>query len=206
MGLINRENETDKALSGAAWRVPVALLLVAAALMLGGDAAREWLAFERDSIRDGEVWRLVTGHLVHLGWPHFALNAAGLGLVWTLVGGAYKPAGWVLIILTSIAAISFGLWQFNPELQWYVGLSGALHGVLAAGLVMSCRRPRIETTILGLLLLCKLAWEQFSGPLPGSESSSGGPVVVDAHLYGAIAGILAGLLTWLIRVRRSRPL
>ena len=206
MGSINRKKETDKAASIAAWQVPAGLILVAAALMLGGDAVREWLAFERDAIRDGEVWRIITGHLVHLGWPHFALNAAGLALVWTLVGSAYKPAGWLLIIFTSIAAIDLGLWIFNPQLQWYVGLSGALHGVLAAGLMMSCRQPRIERTILSLLLLCKLAWEQFNGPLPGSEGSSGGHVVVDAHLYGAIGGMLAGLLTWLIRVRTSRPL
>ena len=206
MGSSKREKETNKAASVAAWQVPAGLILVAAALMLGGDAARESLAFERDAIRDGEVWRIVTGHLVHLGWPHFALNAAGLALVWTLVGDAYKPAGWLLIIFTSIGAIDLGLWIFNPQLQWYVGLSGALHGVLAAGLVMSCRQPRIETTILGLLLLCKLTWEQFNGPLPGSEGSSGGHVVVDAHLYGAIGGMLAGLLTWLIRVRTSRPL
>ena len=206
MGLINRMQEAQKAGSAAAWWVPAGLILVAAALMLGGDAAREGLAFERDAVRDGEAWRLVTGHLVHLGWPHFALNAAGLVLVWTLVGSAYKPAGWILIFLASIAAIDLGLWTLNPELQWYVGLSGALHGVLVAGLVMSCRQPRIETTILALLLLCKLAWEQFSGPLPGSEGSSGGPVIVDAHLYGAIGGMLAGLLSWQIRVRRFRRL
>ena len=206
MGLIKRKQESQKAGSVAAWQVPVGLILVAAALMLGGDTAREWLAFERDAIRGGEAWRLVTGHLVHLGWPHFALNAAGLVLVWTLVGSAYKPAGWLLIFLVSIAAIDLGLWTLDPQLQWYVGLSGALHGVLAAGLVLSCREPRIETTILALLLLCKLAWEQFSGPLPGSEGSSGGPVIVNAHLYGAIGGMLAGLLTWQIRVRRFRRL
>lgn len=206
MGLINREQVAEKAGPVATWQVPAGLILVAAALMLGGDAAREWLAFEPAAIRAGEAWRLVTGHLMHLGWPHFALNAAGLALVWTLVGNAYRPAGWILIILASIAAIDLGLWTFNPELQWYVGLSGALHGVLAAGLVMSWRQPRNETTILALLLLCKLAWEQFSGPLPGSEGSSGGPVIVDAHLYGAIGGMLAGLLSWQIRVRRLRQL
>ena len=206
MGLSNRKQEAEKAGSSVAWQVPAGLILLAAALMLGGDPARDWLALERDAIRGGEVWRLVTGHLAHLGWPHFALNAAGLVLVWTLVGEAFKPAGWILIFLISIAAIDLGLWLFNPALQWYVGLSGALHGVLAAGLVMSFRQPRIETTILAILLLCKLAWEQFSGPLPGSEGSSGGPVIVDAHLYGAIGGMLAGLWCWQIRVRRLRRL
>ncbi|MGB5511414.1 MAG: rhombosortase [Woeseiaceae bacterium] len=206
MGLINRKQDAGKGGSLAAWQLPIGLLLVAAALLLGSDAAREWLAYERDAIRAGEVWRLVTGHLVHLGWPHFALNAAGLVLVWTLIGSAYKPAGWIAIFFTSIAAIDLGLWIFNPALQWYVGLSGALHGVLAAGLVMSFRQPRIEMTVLAILLLCKLAWEQFSGPLPGSEGSSGGPVIVDAHLYGAIGGIFAGLWCWQIRVRRFRRL
>lgn len=206
MGLINRKQEAGVAGSLAAWQLPVGLLLGAAALLLGGDAAREWLAFERHAIRDGQAWRLVTGHLLHLGWPHFALNAAGLVLVWTLVGSAYRPAAWIAIFLASIATIDLGLWLFNPALQWYVGLSGALHGVLAAGLVTSFRQPRIETTILAIVLLGKLAWEQFSGPLPGSEGSSGGPVIVDAHLYGAIGGLLAGLWSWQIRVRRLRPL
>jgi len=206
MGLINRKQEANKTGAVAAWEVPAGLILVAAALMLGGDPAREWLAFARDAVRDGEAWRLVTGHLVHLGWPHFALNAAGLVLVWALVGSAYRPAAWIAIFLASIAAIDLGLWLFNPALQWYVGLSGVLHGVLTAGLVMSCRQPRIETTILAILLLCKLVWEQFSGPLPGSEGSSGGPVIVDAHLYGAIGGLLAGLWCWQIRVRRLRRL
>ena len=46
----------------------------------------------------------------------------------------------------------------------------------------------------------KLVWEQLVGPLPFSESTSGGPVLVDAHLYGTIGG----LLTQLIRVVQRR--
>jgi len=52
-----------------------------------------------------------------------------------------------------------------------------------------------------LLLGLKLAWEQLAGPLPGSEALSGGPVVVDAHLYGTSAGLLG---VWLLELRR-RP-
>ena len=51
-----------------------------------------------------------------------------------------------------------------------------------------------------MIVAGKLAWEQFAGPLPGSESGSGGPVIVDAHLYGAVGGLLAAVL---IRVRTS---
>ena len=109
----------------------------------------------------------------------------------------------MIIAIASVSAIDVGLWFVNTQLQWYVGLSGVLHGILAAGIVVSLRSPRIELLALGLLLVAKLGWEQAYGPLPGSEGSSGGPVVVAAHLYGAIGGALAGLLALVIRVRSA---
>jgi membrane associated rhomboid family serine protease len=43
------------------------------------------------------------------------------------------------------------------------------------------------------LLVCgKLLWEQAVGPLPGSAEVAGGKVIVDAHLYGAIGGLVLG--------------
>jgi len=81
-------------------------------------------------------------------------------------------------------------------------LSGLLHGTLAAGLMEKLRKPDREALILMLLLLAKLAWEQFSGPLPGSESTAGGTVVVDSHLFGALGGVVAAILLR-IRVRHT---
>ncbi|MBT8087398.1 MAG: rhombosortase [Gammaproteobacteria bacterium] len=187
------------------WFLPALLLGIAVLLLLGGDTGREALRFERAAIADGDYWRLLTGHFVHLGWPHFALNAAGLGLVWYLVGRSWESVHWILIALASIAVIDAGLWFVNAQLQWYVGLSGLLHGILAAGLAGSWSQTRMEIRVLAALLLAKLAWEQAVGPLPGSEGSSGGAVIVDAHLYGAIGGVLMALLI-LIRVRRAAPI
>lgn len=201
MGSSKRERNIDIAAAGSAWRWPVAVLILATLLLFGGDTAREWLRFEREAIGTGEVWRLVTGHLVHLGGAHFMLNAVGLGLVWYLVGASFRAAEWTIVAIVSVGAIDLGLWFVNTQLEWYVGLSGLLHGVLAAGLLAGLRQPRLEMLALGVLLLAKLGWEQFNGPLPGSESTSGGPVVVAAHLYGTVGGALAGLLLVLIRVR-----
>ena len=51
---------------------------------------------------------------------------------------------------------------------------------------------------IGYLLVAglagKLIWEQLAGPLPISESTSGGPVLVDAHLYGTVGGVIALLI------------
>ena len=106
---------------------------------------------------------------------------------------------------SAIVIIDSGLWYLDPSLQWYVGLSGLLHALLATGLVVGVSPRRRDLQVLAALLALKIAWEQLSGPLPGSEISSGGPVVVDAHLYGIVAGVLSGLIAR-IRVRGSAPI
>ena len=200
MGLHKLERNRLQQHVAGRWLLPAITLLVAVSLLLGGETARESLRFDRYGISSGELWRLVTGHFVHLGWAHFALNAAGLALVWYLVGGAFDRQRWILISVVSVFTMDLGLWLFDPDLQWYVGLSGLLHGILAAGLVPSLKKPDKETLALAVLLLGKLAWEQFNGPLPGSEGTAGGAVVVDAHLFGALGGVLGAILSR-IRVR-----
>ena len=187
------------------WLLPVIATLLALLLLLGGETAREGFRFDRVGIASGELWRLATGHFVHLGWPHFALNAAGLGLVWYLVGNVFDRRRWLVISAVSVFTIDLGLWYLDPELKWYVGLSGLLHGILAAGLTERLRKPDFETLLLASLLLGKLAWEQLSGPLPGSEGTAGGPVVVDSHLFGAFGGALMALALR-IRVRPATPI
>ncbi len=187
------------------WLLPGAVVLAAVLLMFGGDTVREDLRFDRTGIGAGEFWRGLTGHFVHLGWPHFGLNAAGLGLVWYLVGDAFDTRRWLRVGGFSIIVMDLGLWFLDPQLQWYVGLSGLLHGVLAAGLTEKLRRPDAETVVLAALLLGKLAWEQLSGPLPGSEATAGGSVVVDSHLFGALGGAAMALMSR-TRVRPATPI
>jgi rhomboid family GlyGly-CTERM serine protease len=173
-------------------------------LQLAGEPGRLALRFDRAAIGGGEIWRLVSGHLVHLGWSHFGLNIAGLILVWLLVGRQFTAGVWCVVLGAAVAGIDAGLWFLDPGLGWYVGLSGVLHGMLMAGIVGGIRSGSGEAAILGVLILVKLFWEQFFGPLPGSENIAGAIVVVNAHLYGAIAGILAAELT--IRARSHRPI
>lgn len=160
----------------------------------GGNASRNLLRFERTAMADGEPWRLVTGHFVHLGAAHMLMNAGALLLVWLLVGQSLTAAGWLVVIAVCLIAIDLGFWWFDPQLTWYVGLSGLLHGMLLAGLVARYRVAAAESLALGCLVVAKIIYEQVAGPLPGSELSAGGPVVVDAHFYGALAGVAVGLL------------
>ena len=186
------------------WLFPATLIVTSSVLLFAGDAGRDLLRFEREAIADLELWRVVTGHLVHLGLSHFLLNVAGLLLVWILAGREFPFRDWLVVGIASVAAIDIGLWLLSPALQWYVGLSGVLHGLLAAGVVAGLGARRPDAMVLGAVLLIKLAYEQFAGPLPGSEAAAGDRVVVDAHLYGAVGGALTAAV--LIRVRRSAPI
>lgn len=175
--------------------------MLAILLQMAGIEGREVLAWDRSGLASGELWRLVTGHFVHLGWSHLGLNLAGLALVTWITGAAYGLLRWAVIALATIVVIDAGFWYLYPELDWYVGLSGLLHGLLAAGLLAGIRGRDREALVLAILVTGKLVWEQTVGPLPGSESGAGGAVIVDAHLYGAVGGLLGALIPW----HRVRP-
>lgn len=178
------------------WFLPAGMVALSALIAIGGDRAREYLRYDRAEIESGEIWRLLSGHFAHLGLTHLALNLAGLVLVWALVGNRLSIRLWLLVIAFIVATSSACFWFIDQNLAWYVGLSGLLHGLLTCGAAVGLTRWRAESIAILMLVFGKIAYEQLAGPLPGSEMTSGGAVVVNAHLYGAIAGLLAGLLLW----------
>ncbi|GMR17126.1 MAG: hypothetical protein BMS9Abin32_184 [Gammaproteobacteria bacterium] len=177
----------------AGWWLPLAVAAGSLLAQSGGPAWQQALRFDRDGIAGGQFWRLLSGHFVHLGWPHAAMNIAGLMLLWLLLRKCFRSWQWCAVGLISMAAIDLGFWVLQPQLLWYVGLSGLLHGLLAAGALHGMRHATPGSWYLLVLLLAKLGYEQVAGPLPGSVTSAGGPVAVDAHLYGAVGGAVAAL-------------
>jgi rhomboid family GlyGly-CTERM serine protease len=198
MGLFDRlPTLRERVLSGAAhWQVAVVLIVVAVAFASFGDVGRDTFMYERLAIADGEYWRLVTGHFVHLGRTHLVLNLAGLVLVWLLVGRYYEGVQWLLVVGVVLVVMSAAFWFIDTNLLWYVGLSGLLHGLLVAGAVRGFRELPSESAIIAVIVAGKIGWEQLAGPMPGSESVSGGDVVVNAHLFGAIGGLVSAALVW----------
>jgi rhomboid family GlyGly-CTERM serine protease len=165
----------------------LALLAACAALLLlalTGEPGRLLLRYDRAALAAGQAWRLLTAHLVHLDLRHALLNGCGLALMWALFARDYTARQWLLVVLGAMVAIDAGLWLCDSTVQWYVGSSGALHGVMAAGAFAHLRRREPDGWVLAGFLAAKLIWEQWVGPLP----LAGGVVVVDAHLYGVIGG------------------
>jgi rhomboid family GlyGly-CTERM serine protease len=166
----------------------LALLLACLLLLLptlAGDGGQALLRYQRSALAAGQWWRLLSAHLVHLDARHALLNAAGLALMWVLFARDYSPKAWLAIVLGAIAAIDAGLWLADSTVQWYVGSSGVLHGVMAAGALAHLRSGERDGWLLAGLLGAKLLYEQAVGALPFSGND---PVVVDAHLYGVAGG------------------
>jgi rhomboid family GlyGly-CTERM serine protease len=163
-------------------------------VQIWGDA--QWLRYQRTMVQDGELWRLFSANFIHLGWSHLTMNMAGLALIYILVGEQFTAWQWLLITLLCSLGVGVGLLLLSPQLAWYVGFSGVLHGLLVAGTtaVIGCLQggQRIFGVVLLVCVIGKLVWEQLAGGLPGLAAISGGAVVVDAHLYGTVVGLGCG--------------
>lgn len=168
-------------------------------LALGGEPVRDALRYDRAAIAGGAWWRLFTGNFVHLGWSHLAEDMAGYILLWLLFEDALPAWRCPALIAVGALGVGLGLLAGAPDLIWYVGISGALNTVWMAGAMRLMRRGEGIGWLLGLFLLAKLVYEQCLGPLPFSEATTGGAVVVDAHLYGAFTGALVGGISLLRR-------
>lgn len=175
---------TAQALRAMAWALALLGLLQALPV-----AWHEALRFDRQALLQGQLWRLWTGHLIHLGWTHWALNAAGLALCALLADAPPAPRTWLRQAALLGLGISVLLLALQPALAYYVGLSGVLYGLFVLALWPGVRRA----DPIGIAALCAIAaWlgaQLLWGPAPHEEAWIGGDIIVQAHVYGIACAI-----------------
>lgn len=172
--------------------LPIALSALMVCVSLLAQSGAAWLSYDRVSISNGELWRVVTSHLTHTGFNHLAINLFGLIIVFRLFGNLFSTRLWLLSIAACMSGISFGLFVNHPELAWYVGFSGVLHGLIVVGAIGAINNKwRISHFVL-IAVFIKLLFEQLYGPSQGTMKLIEHPVIVDAHLYGAVTGCFIG--------------
>ena len=179
------------ALDGRRGLALAAVIALWIGLAFVGEPAREALHWSRSGIAAGEHWRWLTAHLVHLDLAHAVLNAAGLALLWVLFFDLYSVRRWLLVAACGIVTIDVGLWWLS-DVRWYVGASGVLNTLAAAGIVREIIDGDRMAWVVGAAGLGKLVYENLAGPLKFLASDH--PVVLEAHLFGALAGMVCGLL------------
>ncbi|MEO7386807.1 MAG: rhombosortase [Gammaproteobacteria bacterium] len=168
----------------------------------------EWhraLWYDRAAIGAGEYWRILTGNFVHLGWMHVALNVGALLIGTWVFYPARTPIAWAIAQIVCSLISSLGLYFFSPQVAWCVGMSGALHGLLMIGAIDWIRQGDRVGWVLVALWSAKLVWEQFNGAMPFSAETVGSAVVTDAHLWGAIGGLIYVAAEYLYGRRRTQP-
>jgi rhomboid family GlyGly-CTERM serine protease len=164
-----------------------------------------------DALR--EPWRLITGHLVHINWPHTLINAAAWWVVARLYAPELPPRRQLAVLGASALAIGLGLAVLHPTIVWYRGFSGVLHALFFAGgvqwLMAALRGPRTWRALwLPAVLVAggalKVALEQPAGSATPYADWLGAGTVPQAHLLGALTGTVFGV-AWGAAAARRRP-
>jgi len=179
------------------WLALAATAAVCAAILLGGDRVAHALRYERNALLDGQLWRALTGHLVHLDWLHLAADLTTGALVVAAYGRDLRPAAVLLCALGTSA----GLFLFSLRVRFHAGLSGVLMGMVVFGALAAWRRGSRRAWLPVLPLAGVVFVAQAWTLVPLSDLTDPGSTEA-ALLYGAISGALAFAI--LYRPSRSR--
>ena len=179
------------------WAALIMLLLLAGMWMLelldqlSGNQLDQLGIHARDV--DG-MPEILSAPFLHAGWDHLMSNSLPflvLGFLVLLSG----LARWLIASLIIIVISGLTAWFLTPANTIILGASGLIFGwltyLLARG-VWSRRPAQVVIAVLVLLVYGGLIWGVFP---------SGAGISWQAHLGGAIAGVLAA---WLLHRRASR--
>lgn len=164
-----------------------------------------WLQFDRQAILNGDYWRLWTGHLLHTNQWHLIMNIAGLVVILLLHGNYFRFWTFLFLFITGTGLIGLALLFWSPAINLYVGLSGWLHALLVYGACEDVRRHWSSGWLILAGVAAKVSWEQWHGASSDLVMLIEADVAVDAHLYGAICGIILFMMVFSFRQVNQSP-
>jgi membrane associated rhomboid family serine protease len=154
----------------------------------GGELFDKW-ALQGDLVAHGDWWRLFTACFLHAGVWHIAVNMYALWWLGSAVEGAIGPLRFALLYVASGLAGSAGALLWKPHAVT-VGASGAIFGMLGAGLLLEWRATGRLVGGFAVMILINLAFTfGFSSYI---------------SVGGHVGGLLGGLAGTAIIVSRGR--
>ncbi len=134
------------------------------------------------TIRDGELWRLVTSGFLHGGLFHLLANMLALYILGQMIEPALGRLRFALLYFVALLCGSFGALLLSPD-SLTVGASGAVFGLLgAAAIIARSRGISLMESGLGLWIGINLL---ITFTIPG--------ISIGGHLGGLAGGALAML-------------
>lgn len=182
------------------WTLAVSGMAIAATASAFASAGIADLLVADARIAHGQLWRALTGPLVHATWGHLVRDLALVAIAGTAYEAPLRALRTPLfvggLVLPGLAVLAAG------DAQWYCGLSGLSHALLAAALAYELVRRRGTARAI-VLALCAV-----SAAKPIYELVTGAPAfamplgedvvqVPLAHVAGVLAGIACGLVAGL---------
>ena len=178
---------------------PLIVGLISIAAFLCEPMSSDYFALERTWWSQGNYYQIVSGHFLHTNFIHLLFNLLGLLLLWALHGDDYGVASYLAKFLIVCMGISFCMYFFSDDIVWYVGLSGVIHGVFAWGCIRDLENKVFSGWLLLIGLALKVGNEQLNGAGSLMPKLIDASIAIDSHLYGAIIGLLVGIVSLLRR-------
>lgn len=167
---------------------PLIIVIVCIILALTAPLSSDFLAYDRNQLNNYQVWRLISGHFLHTNLMHLVLNIAGLALLWALHGHYYQTSRYLTLFSILCLGTSIGLFLFAPQMIWYVGLSGVLHGFFIIGAYFDIQNKFKTGWIMLVGVWLKVFHEQIYGASENVAQLIDANVAIDAHLFGTMTG------------------
>lgn len=139
-------------------------------------------------VYDGELWRIITGHLYHTNWPHLLMNVGAFGLLVFIFGQQLSLARLSVMYLVTSLGISLAYLIWFPVETRYLGLSGVVHGLAMASALWNMKRLPFLSVGVIVFFIVKLVYENSFGPSEKLAQTIGLRVATEAHVYGAVMG------------------
>ena len=183
---------------------PLAVVIMSLIAFIFDNSLSEALVYQRSLINQGELWRAFSGHFFHTNGFHFLLNGAAVIMLWALHGHFYTIKSYSFVFVVSAIICAVGIHWFSLDINQYVGLSGVLHGLFIWGAIEDIKAKERTGYLLLLGILLKVAHEQFYGASEDVAALIGANVAINAHLWGAIGGIVAILMLKIVTTGSPR--
>ena len=183
---------------------PLTVLIISLIAFIFDSSLSEPLVYQRSLANKGEIWRALSGHFFHTNGYHFLLNGAAVIMLWVLHGHFYTIKSYTFVFLISAIICSVGIHWFSLNIDQYVGLSGVLHGLFIWGAIEDIKAKERTGYLLLLGILLKIAHEQFYGASEEVASLIGANVAINAHLWGAIGGVIAMFILKLMDTKAQK--
>jgi len=169
-----------------------ATALALVCLALGAMADGSALAYDRQTILAGEVWRLWTGHWVHFSNQQLYLDVSSMVLAAAVAQREFGALFITRVLVLGPPAMSLGLLLVAPDLAYYRGASGLVMMLaFAAGAAFWTRKPGLRAILvmLGLVMAVKAILDAAGFAMSGlSGLPTGVQVAWQAHVLGAGMG------------------